>query len=157
MATPITPPLSTRPTPSTRRWAPFALGFRPFFLLAGLSALALLGLWLGVWPSGCAGGYFDPLIWHGHELLFGYAAAVIAGFLLTAVQNWTGLPTPRDLPLALLALLWLAGRAAVALAGLLPGWLVAGLDLAFLPVLAVAIGQRIWAKRQNTITSSWRS
>lgn len=150
MATPITPPLSTRPTPSTRRWAPFALGFRPFFLLAGMSALALLGHWLGVLARGAgAGGYFDPLIWHGHELLFGYAAAVIAGFLLTAVQNWTGLPTPRDLPLALLALLWLAGRAAIALAGLLPGWLVAGLDLAFLPVLAVAIGQRIWAKRQK--------
>ena len=122
--------------------------------MAGLSAIALLGHWLGVLARGAgAGGYFDPLIWHGHELLFGYAAAVVAGFLLTAVQNWTGLPTPRGFPLALLALLWLAGRAAVALAGLLPGWLVAGLDLAFLPVLAVAIGQRIQAKQQKHATS----
>ena len=143
--------IPTRPAQPLRRWAPFALGFRPFFLLAGLSAIGLLGHWLAALAHGLGGsGYFDPLLWHGHELLFGYAAAVIAGFLLTAVQNWTGLPTPRNLPLILLALLWLVGRVAVALpAELLPGWLVAGLDLAFLPLLALAIGRPIWARRQK--------
>ena len=148
----ITPNFSTRPTQPVRRWAPFALGFRPFFLLASLIAIGLLGHWLAVLGRGIGGGggYFDPLIWHSHELLFGYATAVIAGFLLTAAQNWTGLPTPRNLPLALLALLWLVGRVAIALpAGLLPGWLVAGLDLAFLPLIALAVGRRVWAKRQQ--------
>jgi uncharacterized protein involved in response to NO len=152
MATLSTPHFQTRSAQPPHRWAPFALGFRPFFLLAGLSAIALLGHWLAVLArvASSAGGYFDPLVWHGHELLFGYAAAVIAGFLLTAVQNWTGLPTPRNLPLALLALLWLTGRVAVGLPpGLLPGWLVAGLDLAFLPLIAVVIGRRIWARRQK--------
>ena len=149
---PITSPPHSKSPPPAGHWAPLALGFRPFFLLASLSAIALLSHWLAMLTgvSRNAGGYFNPLVWHGHELLFGYAAAVIAGFLLTAVRNWTGLPTPRGFPLAGLAVLWLAGRVVIALpSGLLPGVLIAGIDLAFLPLIAVAVGQPIWARRQQ--------
>jgi uncharacterized protein involved in response to NO len=86
-----------------------ALGFRPFFLLAGAWALAAMLLWLamlrGLIP---VDGYYGPTTWHAHEMLFGYTGAVIAGFLLTAVRNWTGLPTPTGASLAALAGLWLA-------------------------------------------------
>ncbi|MDR9435618.1 MAG: NnrS family protein, partial [Thiohalophilus sp.] len=86
--------------------------------------------------------------WHSHELLFGYTTAVIAGFLLTAVRNWTGLPTLTGVPLMLLALLWLAGRLAIASAALLPAPLVLIVDVAFLPVLALAIAVPLWRTRQ---------
>src|SRR3990172_6982686 len=72
-----------------------ALGFRPFFLVAGVFATLWVPLWLAVWrgllpvPS-----YFGPIGWHRHEMLFGYALAVIAGFLMTAAGNWTGRPMP---------------------------------------------------------------
>lgn len=126
--------------PAHSPWPPFALGFRPFFLLAGVAALVLIGTWVGalrgdvVLPL-----YYDAITWHGHEMVFGYAVAVIAGFLLTAVRNWTGVPTPTGLPLALLAGLWLAGRLVGVLPGLLPRPLIAAVDLAFLPALALAL------------------
>jgi uncharacterized protein involved in response to NO len=117
-----------------------ALGFRPFFLLAGLAAMLLMPLWLAVRFGLLAlASPLGPVAWHGHEMLFGYAVAVIAGFLLTAVANWTGRPTLRGLPLGLLALLWLAGRIAPLGGGLLPSWPAAAVDLAFLPALAAAI------------------
>jgi uncharacterized protein involved in response to NO len=84
-----------------------------------------------------AGAHYGTVGWHSHEMLFGYAAAVIAGFLLTAVRNWTGIDTPAGLPLAGLALLWLAGRVAALLP--LPGWSIAAVDLAFLPAVAIAL------------------
>ena len=107
---PIDPPPSRRAAPA--RTAILALGFRPFFLLAGVAAVALVALWMFVWMGRLpvAGAYYGTVGWHGHEMLFGYAAAVIAGFLLTAVRNWTGIDTPTGLPLAALALLWAAGR-----------------------------------------------
>jgi uncharacterized protein involved in response to NO len=72
----------------------FALGFRAFFALAGLSALALLVLWNAMFKGELsAAHYFSPAYWHGHEMLLGYTTAVIAGFLLTAVKNWTGKPS----------------------------------------------------------------
>jgi uncharacterized protein involved in response to NO len=89
------------------RFALFDLGFRPFYLLAGAYAAIGVPLWAlqyaGVLPG--AG-----MLWHAHEMLFGYAFAVIAGFLLTAVRNWTGLPTPTGAALAGIAALWLAAR-----------------------------------------------
>jgi uncharacterized protein involved in response to NO len=137
----------TRPT---SRFALFALGFRPFFLLAGISAVLLVPLWVyhfaGAEP---AFAYYDPLIWHGHEMLFGYSVAVIAGFLLTAAQNWTGLPTPSGKTLASLTLVWLAGRLLPFFAGNLGPWLIAGVDLLFLPLLAVAIAIPILRSRQK--------
>jgi uncharacterized protein involved in response to NO len=134
---PIEPPPSRHAPPA--RNAILALGFRPFFLLAGLAAVVLMALWLFVWMGRlpAAGAYYGTVGWHSHEMLFGYAAAVIAGFLLTAVRNWTGIDTPAGLPLAGLALLWLAGRAAALLP--LPGWLIAVVDIAFLPAVAIAV------------------
>ncbi len=116
-----------------------ALGFRPFFLLAGIAAVALIALWMFAWMGRLpvAGAYYGSVGWHSHEMLFGYAGAVIAGFLLTAVRNWTGIDTPTGTPLAALALLWLAGRVAGLLP--LPGGVIAALDFAFLPMVAVAL------------------
>ena len=127
-----------------------ALGFRPFFGLAGLAAITLLILWLGIWSGGItAPGYYDGIVWHSHEMLFGYASAVIAGFLLTAVRNWTGARVPTGIPLALLALLWLAGRLAPLSASSLPAVLVAVIDLAFLPAVALSLIPPLWQGEQK--------
>ncbi|MCU7959373.1 MAG: NnrS family protein [gamma proteobacterium symbiont of Bathyaustriella thionipta] len=95
----------------TPRFALFELGFRPFFLLAGISGFLLMLLWLLEYfsitlPSSSLNGLF----WHSHEMLFAYSGAVIGGFLLTASRNWTGVQTLRATPLAVLALLWLFAR-----------------------------------------------
>jgi len=129
----------------------FALGYRPFFLLAGIVPVVLMPLWLMVWLGLWAPSpYYAPVIWHAHEMLYGYASAVIAGFLLTAVRNWTGLPTPEGPPLAVLAGLWLLAR-------VLPLWptpishaLIASIDLAFLPA-AVGIPLVRHGKWQNMV------
>jgi uncharacterized protein involved in response to NO len=125
----------------------FGIGFRPFFLLAGIAAAVLIGLWTAAFASLL---HLSPahggVHWHAHEMVFGYAAAVIGGFLLTAVRNWTGLPTIAGAPLAALSLLWLAGRVAPLVPGL-PPWAVAGVDLAFLPALALAVAVPLWKAR----------
>ncbi len=137
-----------RPTPTRTPFVGTALGFRPFFLLAGLAALILVPPWLWAFAGHpLAVGAFDPLSWHRHEMLFGYTDAVVAGFLLTAVRNWTGLPTPTGWPLGGLALLWLAGRLAPLA---VPAWLAGLVDLAFLPALAVALGRPLW-RGQNRL------
>jgi uncharacterized protein involved in response to NO len=120
-----------------------ALGFRPFFLFAGLSAVASLALWLAMlrgWMP--MNGYYAGTTWHAHELLFGYATAAIAGFLLTATRNWTGLATASGVQLAGLVLLWLAGRIAPFLP--LPGVLVAAVDLSFPAAVAVSLFAPLW-------------
>lgn len=87
------------------------LGFRPFFLSAGIFSAMLLGLWLySFLTSFNPSTNYSPTLWHAHEMIFGYTAAVIAGFLLTAVKNWTGIPTLRGYWLAELVMLWLAAR-----------------------------------------------
>jgi len=128
----------TEPQRTPRNWAPFDLAFRPFFLLAGLGALILVALWGHAFARGeQGGGYYGFIGWHSHEMLFGYAAAVIVGFLLTAARNWTGVQTLRGLPLALLALLWLLGRVLALLPA--PSAVTALVDLAFLPLAALAL------------------
>lgn len=123
-------------------------GFRPFFLGAGLWAAASLALWIVTLASGLAlPTAFQPLDWHTHELLFGYTGAVIAGFLLTAVPNWTGRLPISGTPLAMLALAWLAGRAAVLVSAYLPAALMLILDLAFPVLLCLAIGRELVAGR----------
>ncbi|HJP20603.1 MAG: NnrS family protein [Alphaproteobacteria bacterium] len=118
----------------------FAFGFRTFFLLAGLSATLLVPLWMAFLLGYLeAPGYLGPIGWHAHEMIFGYALTVIAGFLLTSVAAWTNEDRVHGLPLALLAALWLAGRLAMGFADWLPGVLVAVLDLAFLPALVLSI------------------
>ena len=135
-------------TPSKPRgMALFALGFRPFFLAAGIYAVLLMGLWLVVLQGSLSLGALSPPVWHGHEMLFGFAVAVIAGFLLTAAQNWTGIPMPSGRPLAALFLLWLAGRLGFLIPGL-PAGLVALVDLSFLPLLALALALPIHKAKQ---------
>ena len=122
----------------------FGLGFRVFFALAGLSALILIMLWNAIFKGTLTmDNYFADNYWHAHEMLLGYAVAVIAGFLLTAVKNWTGKPTLTGDKLAGLALLWLYGRILPFYAGLLPDALIAAIDFSFLPVLAYQISKPI--------------
>lgn len=126
------------------------LGFRPFYLLAGLFAPIGVLVWLAVYGGWWTGAlYPDPLRWHGHEMLFGFTAAVMAGFLLTATANWTGRQTARGGALAALAALWCAGRLALLLVPLIPVWVAAAIDLAFLPALALAIGWPLWQARNR--------
>lgn len=90
-------------------------GFRPFFLAALLFGLAVVPVWLGVWRGELSlGGPFAPVDWHVHEMIFGYGSAVVAGFLFTAVPNWTGRMPACGWPLATLLGVWIAGRLAVA-------------------------------------------
>lgn len=114
-----------------------ALGFRPFYLLAALFACLAISLWV----VALSGGLTLPLpgvFWHAHEMIFGFAAAVIVGFLYTAGRNWTGLPTPSGAPLAALAALWAAGRISLLLSD---GLLAALVDVLFLPVAAIGLGR----------------
>jgi len=118
----------------------FALGFRPFFLLAGWLAILLMAFWVPVFVGGVASDiYYAQIDWHSHEMIFGYTVAVIAGFLLTAVRNWTNTPTPSGLPLAGMGALWLIARILPILVAIFPRWLIAAADLAFLPTLVTGI------------------
>ncbi|MBS9403454.1 NnrS family protein [Halomonas sp. TRM85114] len=113
------------------------LAFRPFFLLAALFGVLSLGVWFAFWHGLILlRPYGGLMFWHQHEMLFGFAAAVVAGFLLTAVQNWTGLPSLKGGSLLALVGLWLAGRLLMAFPLGLPTWLPVLVDLAFLPVVA---------------------
>ena len=128
----------------------FSGGFRPFFLLAALHAALMIALWVP-WFLGFihVPTALSPIVWHQHELLFGFVPAVIAGFLLTAVPNWTGRKAFTGWPLALLFGLWLAGRLAIAgseTIGLLTAMVMAG---AFLPGLAGLILRELVAARHS--------
>ena len=128
----------------------FAKGFRPFFLLAALLGAGFVPLWiLGYTGKLNLGGYWDPTTWHGHEMVFGFALAVIAGFLLTAVTDWTKLPTATGPALAGLCGLWVAGRVGMLFAAHLPGALVATVDLAFVVALAFFVGRPILAAKSQ--------
>jgi uncharacterized protein involved in response to NO len=125
-----------------------ALGFRPFFLLGALFAALSLGLWLPAFTGRLDfTGYSGAMGWHAHEMIFGFTTAIIAGFLLTAVGNWTGVKMPHGRWLAGLVLLWLAGRLAMVVAVMpgvaIPSGLVLAIDMAFLPALAFAVGRPI--------------
>ncbi len=136
---------SHKPAPQT--WAPLALGFRPFFLLGIWSAVLLIAISLYGFTVRWPDSYFGLTLWHAHEMVFGYAVAVIAGFLLTAVRNWTGLQTPTGTMLALLLLLWFMPRLLSALP-VIPPAAFALLDFLFLPVLAILLGRLILKARQ---------
>ncbi len=122
----------------------FALGFRAFFALAGLFALILIGLWASIFKGSLVlDNYYPNAYWHAHEMLLGYSLAVIAGFLLTAVKNWTGIQTVSGEKLAGLCLLWVYGRIVPFYSELLPDSLIALIDFSFLPVLAYFVAQPI--------------
>lgn len=146
MQIPHTPPSSL---PHASGWAPLALGFRPFFLLAALASVALMSLWLLAWRGHLSvPAYYDPAGWHAHEMLFGYTVGVIAGFLLTAVRNWSGVPTWTGARLGVLAALWLLGRLLPWLAGV-PVVVVIGIDVAFLPLLAISLARPLWLDKNK--------
>lgn len=121
-------------------------GFRPFFFLAALQAALGIPLWLLAYTGRIEiSGPFAGMNWHVHEMLFGYLAATIAGFILTAIPNWTGRLPLSGIPLAILVALWLAGRLACLF---LPGlWLPLAIDLAFPAVLALAVWREVLAGR----------
>lgn len=116
----------------------FALGFRPLYLFAGAYAALSVGAWALQYAGWVPGA--NPL-WHAHEMLFGYAFAVIAGFLLTAVRNWTARPTPTGAALAAMAALWCAARILALYS--LP--LAAIADLLFALSVAIGIGRPLIA------------
>jgi uncharacterized protein involved in response to NO len=137
-----------------RRPAPafLTLGFRPFFLVAGLWAATALAIWIVMLVTGVAvPSRFDPLAWHIHEMLFGFVMAAIAGFLLTAIPNWTRRRPVSGGPLALLAGLWLLGRIACMVSAFGPAWLAAAADLSFPVVLVAVVTREIVAGR------NWRN
>jgi uncharacterized protein involved in response to NO len=127
-------------------------GFRPFFLAAGLwTALAIL-----LWGAALGHGVrlptaFAPATWHAHAMLFGFLGAALAGFLTTAVPNWTGRPALRGRPLGLLALLWLAGRVACLVSGPLGPVAAMVVDVGFFLVLAGLVLREVVAAR------NWRN
>ena len=125
------------PTVQTRGWPVLRLGFRPFYFGAAAFACLAVPMWLALFLGRLSLDLaVPPLLWHAHEMLFGFAVAVIVGFLLTAGKAWTGLATPRGAFLGALAALWLAARIA-AIVGPYP--LYAMLDLVLLPVVAAVL------------------
>ncbi|TNC43201.1 NnrS family protein [Rubellimicrobium rubrum] len=129
-----------------------SMGFRTFFLLSALFALAVVPVWVLAWHGRLTlGGPFIATDWHIHEMIWGYTGAVIAGFLFTAVPNWTGRMPTRGWPLGALAGVWVLGRLAVAgLLGLAPLGVLA-VDAAFLLAVAAMILREIVAGR------NWRN
>nr|WP_169566465.1 NnrS family protein [Sneathiella limimaris] len=130
----------------------FSFGFRPFFMIASIYAGASVLLWIPLFMGHLEiSSTFAPVDWHIHEMLFGFAAAVICGFLLTAVPNWTGRLPVQGFPLLLLSLLWLVGRLAVTYSVQI-GWIAATiLDCMFLFVLWLVVAREI-VRGQN-----WRN
>lgn len=118
------------------------LGFRPFFLLGSLYAIIAISLWVWMFQTGQPSMLQVPALWwHVHEMLFGFAMAIVVGFLLTAVQNWTGINGTKHYRLLLLVALWLAPR--VLLWMPVPLWLTSSIEALFLALAAYEIGSRV--------------
>ncbi|MDP9140227.1 MAG: NnrS family protein, partial [Pseudomonadota bacterium] len=128
----MNPPATTQ----TRSFALWRNGFRPFYLLASVFAALSIALWALQFAGVLARPYLSGPLWHAHEMLFGFALAVVVGFLFTAARTWTNQPTPAGATLAAFAVLWVAGRVLV----LTPwGWAAAVVNIAFLLAAAVAL------------------
>jgi uncharacterized protein involved in response to NO len=127
-----------------KKFALFELGFRPFYLLAAFWSIFTIIEWLlELKGIGIRQFNFIPgMQWHAHEMIFGFAATVVTGFALTAVRAWTGLDTPKSIPLLLLTLLWIIGRI-----GALTGSILIVFDIIFLPIVAIITG-RLLLKRK---------
>lgn len=124
-----------------------AKGFRPFFLLAGAFATLVAPVWMLVWTGQLVPrGPLQGMVWHAHEMIYGFTLAVIAGFLLTAVSNWTRRETVVGAPLLLLAATWLAARLALLW---VPGWWGPALNLLFIPGVALALGRPLVSARSR--------
>lgn len=137
--------MGERPPP-----APFSIGFRPFFLLGACWSAISLAIWIIAFATGRSLPTLLPAVtWHVHEMLFGFVLAAIAGFILTAVANWTGRPPIAGGRLAALVLLWMAGRVLNLFSVLAPFWVVAGIDVAFPLALALLVAREIIAARNR--------
>lgn len=137
---------------ATPKAALFTNGFRPFFLGAVLWAGVSMVLWILVLTGNATvPSAFDPISWHAHAMLFGYLGAVLPGFLLTAVPNWTARPALSGAPLAGLAMLWLAGRIATTVSAGLPPLPVAIVDLSGLALVA------LYLLREIVVSKNWRN
>ena len=152
MASSVRPPASVLPPPAVRPSldAFFSYGFRPFFLGSALYAVLAMAVWIVWLATANAGGPQDwlpvagsPFAWHAHEMVFGVAAAAVAGFLLTAVPNWTGALPLSGPPLVLLFVLWSAGRVAMAMSATLPYEFAAIVDLVFLPAIGAFAARQL--------------
>ncbi len=128
----------------------FRLGFRPFFLAATFFSVIVMAAWMAetvfsvrIFPSGAA-----PMVWHAHEMIYGYSLAVIAGFLLTAIRNWTGIQTIHGLPLQLLLLLWALARLALFIPAPEAMVMAAILDVTFTLALSIALTLPVIRARQ---------
>lgn len=125
----------------------FALGFRPFYLLAASLAVVGMSLWLLTYTGKAQfGTYLQGVFWHSHEMFFGFIVAAMTGFLFTAVRNWTGMPTPAGAMLGAIALLWILAR--VLFLGA-PATLAIAFDLAFLPVVTAGVAIPILRSRNQ--------
>ena len=130
----------------------FSYGFRPFFLGGAVWSVVCIVLWIPQFLGDLSlRTAYSPLDWHIHEMLYGYVAAVVAGFLLTAIPNWTGRLPITGAPLIALAALWFAGRAAILLSAHLGILAAASIDVAFLTTLAVITAREVIAGR------NWRN
>ncbi|WP_133406618.1 NnrS family protein [Parashewanella tropica] len=137
--------------PAHKQFRPaiFRLGFRPFFLFGSIFSVFALGLWamtlsgkINFQPHG------NPIWWHGHEMIFGFVSAIVVGFLLTAVQNWTGQPGLKGWPLIGLFTLWLLGRLVLLSSSLLPLSVAATIDLLFLPMASLVLFNSVYKVKQ---------
>lgn len=148
---PVSPSVSHPVPRGLSRTGPvlFSYGFRPFFLGGALWAIAAMGLWIAAITGHItiAETYGAPN-WHAHEMLFGFASAVLAGFLLTAVPNWTGRLPVSGWPLAGLFALWCAGRIALLASDAIGVAVAASVDALFLPVLLAICTREVVAGRK---------
>ncbi|WP_434778207.1 NnrS family protein [Neisseria sp. Ec49-e6-T10] len=132
-----------------KRFALFELGFRPFFLFGALFSMIALTFWALLLNGSSE---FTPhgniIWWHAHEMLFGFTIAIVAGFLLTAVQNWTGIPSIKGHALTALVMLWLIPRILLLNDQWASFWMIMLLDLAFLPMVSFIMAHRVIKTKQ---------
>jgi uncharacterized protein involved in response to NO len=130
--------------------AVLGLGFRPFFAVAALFSIMATAVWVGAWLLGreWPGGSMATMTWHAHEMVFGYAMAVVSGFLLTATRNWTGVSTLQGVPLLLLVCCWLAARILLACGDSVPLLWAAIADCLFDALLLAAVACPVIRVRQ---------
>lgn len=135
------------------RFVLFSWGFRPFFLAAGAYAAIAMTAWLtwiAIHASSGALTYITisepPHLWHAHEMIYGFATAAAAGFLLTAIPNWTGADRYQGTPLMMLFALWFAGRVVMWFTAHLPAGLVAVVDMAFIPALVASAARQLFIR-----------
>ena len=143
------------PVPRLRDYqgpAILSYGFRPFFLLGALQSALAMAIWLFLWFRGAGlPTAFAPRDWHVHEMLYGFVPAVVTGFLLTAVPNWTGRLPLQGGPLLGLVLVWMGGRIAVATSALIGRGAAAAIDVGFLVLIVLFVAREVVAGR------NWRN